>query len=81
MEGNQDDDAATAADGVSITTNPGTKRTKVLLLRLCNLEERLLSREIELQRLKLDLHSFELHSVFYPTESGAVPASRMQSGE
>ena len=43
--------------------NKGALRTRRLLLRLCHLEDRLLSREIELQQLKLDLHSFELHSV------------------
>jgi hypothetical protein len=34
-----------------------------LLMRLCNLEERLLSREIDLQQIKLDLHNFELDAV------------------
>jgi hypothetical protein len=37
--------------------------TKRLLVRLCNLEERLLTREIELQQVKLDLHNFELESI------------------
>jgi hypothetical protein len=37
--------------------------TTKLLMRLCNLEERLLSREIDLQQIKLDLHNFELDAV------------------
>ena len=37
--------------------------TKKLLLRLCELEERLLSREIDLEQIKLELHNFELEAV------------------
>jgi hypothetical protein len=38
-------------------------KTKKLLMRICVLEERLLSREIDLEQVKLDLHKFELDVV------------------
>ncbi|KAI2503474.1 hypothetical protein MHU86_10943 [Fragilaria crotonensis] len=41
----------------------GKETTKMLLTRLCLLEERLLSREIELEQIKLELHNFEIETI------------------
>uniref|UniRef100_A0A7S1V9P8 Uncharacterized protein n=1 Tax=Grammatophora oceanica TaxID=210454 RepID=A0A7S1V9P8_9STRA len=41
----------------------GLDDTQRVLARLCSLEERLLTREIDLQQLKLDLQAFELRAV------------------
>jgi hypothetical protein len=51
------------SDSDSISVPDEMSATRKVLLRLCGLEERLLSREIELQQLKLDLHAFSLDAV------------------
>ena len=53
------------ADDISASTGDDLDSTQKILLRLCGLEERLLSREIELQQLKVDLHAFTLDAVQY----------------
>jgi hypothetical protein len=59
--------AATACYGVGemdeLDINDKQDATKMLLTRLCILEERLLSREIDLEHIKLELHNFELEAV------------------
>ena len=52
-------------DDLSTSLGDDLDSTQKVLLRLCGLEERLLSREIEIQQLKVDLHAFTLDAVQY----------------
>ena len=62
-------DASTATvcygqdDEGELEVDDGLDFTKKLMMRLCVLEERLLSREIDLEQIKLDLHNFELEAL------------------
>jgi len=60
-----------------IETGDEIGETKKLLVRLCNLEERLLSREIDLEQIKLDLHNLELEAVSRSEEWG-LTASQLE---
>jgi hypothetical protein len=50
-------------DEGELEIDDGIDLTKNLMMRLCVLEERLLSREIDLEQIKLDLHNFELEAL------------------
>jgi hypothetical protein len=56
------------SDGDSIPVPDEMSATRKVLLRLCGLEERLLSREIELQQLKVDLHAFALDAIRHSSD-------------